>query len=124
LIKITAYKARRDIRDTKPPIDKLWFYQTIYVKLLVIFQGIRYNESMTNSPDEEIKIVIRENTIEARPWHMATEKKVDKEEFDRRMAICETCEFLKKPAKQCSKCGCFMKLKTKIDRAHCPIHKW
>jgi hypothetical protein len=80
---------------------------------------------MTNSPDEEVFIpVIREDVIEARPWHLATEKKVDQEEFDRRMAICDTCEFLKKPAKQCAKCGCFMKLKTKIDRAHCPIHKW
>jgi hypothetical protein len=83
-----------------------------------IFRGIRYNRSM----DEEK--VIRENTIEARPWHMATEKKVNQEEFDRRMAICEQCPFLKKPAKQCAKCGCFMKLKTKIERAHCPIHKW
>jgi hypothetical protein len=80
---------------------------------------------MTNIPDKpDFEPVIRENTIEARPWHMATEAKVDQEEFDRRMAICETCEFLKRPAKQCSKCGCFMKLKTKIDRAHCPIHKW
>ena len=79
---------------------------------------------MTNNPDEEAKIVIREDVIEARPWHMATEKKVDQEEFDRRMSICHSCEFLKKPGLQCAKCGCFMKLKTKIDRAHCPIHKW
>jgi hypothetical protein len=79
---------------------------------------------MTNSPDEEIKIVIRENTIEARPWHMVTEKKTGQEEFDRRMAICEECPFLKRPAKQCSKCGCFMKLKSRIEKAHCPIHKW
>jgi hypothetical protein len=77
---------------------------------------------MTNSPDEDK--VIRENTIEARPWHMLTEEKVKEAEFDRRMAICRSCEFLKRPAEQCSKCGCFMKLKSKIDRAHCPIHKW
>ena len=78
---------------------------------------------MDNS-EHEYKPVIRENTIEARPWHMATEKKVDQEEFDRRMSICESCEFFKKLSKQCKKCGCFMKLKTKIERAHCPIHKW
>jgi hypothetical protein len=77
---------------------------------------------MTNSPDDDK--VIRDNTIEARPWHMITEGKVDQEEFDRRMSICMGCEFLKKPGLQCAKCGCFMKLKTKIDRAHCPIHKW
>ena len=79
---------------------------------------------MTNNPDEEAKIVIREDVIEARPWHMVTESKVDQTEFDRRMAICRSCEFLKRPAEQCSKCGCFMKLKSKIERAHCPIHKW
>jgi hypothetical protein len=50
--------------------------------------------------------------------------KTSREEEDRRMAICEGCEFLKRPAKQCSKCGCFMKLKTKLERGHCPIHKW
>jgi hypothetical protein len=74
--------------------------------------------------DKDFEPVIRDNTIEARPWHMATEKKADQAEFDRRMSICEGCEFFKKLSKQCSKCGCFMKLKTKIDRAHCPIHKW
>jgi hypothetical protein len=94
-----------------------------YVKLLAISQGIRYNRFMNNSP-EEFEPVIRDNTIEAKPWHMLTEEKVQEEEFDRRMSICRSCEFLKKPAEQCSKCGCFMKLKTKIDRAHCPIHKW
>jgi hypothetical protein len=31
---------------------------------------------MTNSP-EDFEPVIRENTIEARPWHLATEAKVD-----------------------------------------------
>jgi hypothetical protein len=72
----------------------------------------------------EFEPVIRDNTIEARPWHMLTEEKVKQDEFDRRMSICRSCEFLKRPAEQCSKCGCFMKLKTKIDRAHCPIHKW
>jgi hypothetical protein len=97
--------------STKPPMSNLGLF----------FQGIRYNKHMDN---KDFEPVIREDTIEARPWHMATEKKVDQEEFDRRMAICDTCEFLKKPAKQCSKCGCFMKLKTKITRAHCPIHKW
>ena len=95
---------------------------------MAIFQGIRYNESMNNIPEQyeppAYEPVIREDTIEARPWHLATEAKVDQEEFDRRMSICRSCEFLKKPAEQCSKCGCFMKLKTKIDRAHCPIHKW
>jgi hypothetical protein len=78
---------------------------------------------MTNSPDD-FEPVIREDTIEARPWHMVTEEKSKQDEIDRRMAICLGCEFLKMPAKQCSKCGCFMKLKSRLEKAYCPIHKW
>ena len=79
---------------------------------------------MTNSPDKDFEPVIREDTIEARPWHLLTEEKVQEEEFARRMTICEECPFLKRPAKQCSKCGCFMNLKSRIKKAHCPMHKW
>lgn len=73
--------------------------------------------------DEETPVV-REDIIEARPWHLITEERAAEEEFERRMSICRSCEFLKRPAEQCAKCSCFMKLKTKIERAHCPIHKW
>ena len=73
---------------------------------------------------EDFEPVIREDTIEAKPWHLVTEEKAKQEEFDRRMSICRSCEFFKPKSEQCRKCGCFMKLKTKIDRAHCPIHKW
>lgn len=41
-----------------------------------------------------------------------------------RMTICEGCEFLKKDFYQCEKCKCFMKVKTKLDAARCPIDKW
>jgi len=108
------------IRVAKPSIDKPWFYQTTYVKFTGNFQGMRYNRHM----EEEFKPVIREDIIEARPWHMATEAKVDETEFDRRMSICRSCEFFRAKSEQCRKCGCFMKLKTKIERAHCPVHKW
>jgi hypothetical protein len=63
---------------------------------------------------------------DVKPWDLLNpnEPRSSQKEEDRRMAICEGCEFLKRPAKQCSKCGCFMKLKTKLERGHCPIHKW
>lgn len=48
----------------------------------------------------------------------------NKEEIDRRISICEGCEHFIKMTKQCSKCGCFMKLKTKLTDASCPIGKW
>lgn len=41
-----------------------------------------------------------------------------------RMDICNQCEFLTKATHQCTKCGCFMKLKTKLLHATCPISKW
>lgn len=46
------------------------------------------------------------------------------EEIDKRISICEGCEYFIKMTKQCSKCGCFMKLKTRLTDARCPIGKW
>jgi uncharacterized paraquat-inducible protein A len=41
-----------------------------------------------------------------------------------RLAICRKCEFFKPRTERCSKCGCFMKLKTELEYARCPIGKW
>jgi hypothetical protein len=47
------------------------------------------------------------------------------EEFaQKRINICENCEFLKRDLYQCDKCKCFMKVKTKFIAAKCPIDKW
>lgn len=46
----------------------------------------------------------------------------DKYKF--RLSTCEKCEFLFKPTFSCKKCGCFMKIKAKIDSMNCPIGKW
>jgi hypothetical protein len=63
---------------------------------------------------------------ETRPWDVvnpntewATEEKT-KERF----SICQACPELIKLTKQCKKCGCLMNLKTKIEKAVCPIGKW
>ena len=40
----------------------------------------------------------------------------------KRLSICNSCEFYK--MKTCEKCGCFMPLKTRLEHAECPIHKW
>jgi hypothetical protein len=42
----------------------------------------------------------------------------------KRIQVCESCEFLKKEIYQCDKCKCFMKVKTKLIAAKCPIEKW
>jgi hypothetical protein len=61
-----------------------------------------------------------------KPWDMLNpnEKRSSEQEFDRRMDICRSCEFFRVKTETCKKCGCFMKLKTKLERAHCPIGKW
>ena len=41
-----------------------------------------------------------------------------------RLEICKGCEFYRAKTNQCKKCGCFMKLKTTLAHAKCPIGKW
>jgi len=38
-----------------------------------------------------------------------------------RMNICRTCKFFSPKTERCQKCGCFMKLKTKVQNAKCPV---
>ena len=42
----------------------------------------------------------------------------------KRLAICFECESFYKPTRQCKECGCFMKVKTRIPSAKCPLEKW
>ena len=48
----------------------------------------------------------------------------DQDIIEKRWAECEKCEFLIKPTNNCKKCGCFMKVKTRVATASCPIGKW
>ncbi len=48
----------------------------------------------------------------------------DKELIESRLAICNTCPFFNKRLMKCTKCGCFMKLKTTLRKASCPIGNW
>lgn len=41
-----------------------------------------------------------------------------------RLEICNTCEFFIKESARCSKCGCFMNAKIKLQAVRCPIGKW
>ena len=46
----------------------------------------------------------------------------DQDIIDKRWDICKGCEFLNN--NKCEKCGCFMKVKTRVATARCPIGKW
>lgn len=41
---------------------------------------------------------------------------------DKRIKVCQTCEYYK--AFICIKCGCFMPVKTKLKGSSCPVGKW
>lgn len=48
----------------------------------------------------------------------------DKETTEKRMNECLNCEFLIPAQSRCSKCGCFMNMKTRLQTSTCPIGKW
>jgi hypothetical protein len=41
-----------------------------------------------------------------------------------RMQTCLDCPKLIRATHQCRECGCFMKIKTKLAAATCPLNKW
>jgi hypothetical protein len=48
----------------------------------------------------------------------------DRELIESRLKICNECEWFHKGLAKCRKCGCFMKLKSTLKQAECPIQKW
>jgi hypothetical protein len=61
-----------------------------------------------------------------RPWDVVNPNipKAEDSEAERRLNICLACPELIQATKQCRQCGCFMKLKTRIASATCPLQKW
>jgi hypothetical protein len=61
-----------------------------------------------------------------RPWDLFNKKmdRVDSDTYDKRIETCKSCPELIKLTFQCKKCGCFMKEKTKLANASCPLNKW
>jgi hypothetical protein len=60
-----------------------------------------------------------------RPWDLINGSPRSPEELAAsRLEICKGCEWFRQNAETCRKCGCFMKLKTKLEKAACPIGKW
>tara|TARA_R100000458_G_C8237875_1_gene217694 strand:+ start:362 stop:547 length:186 start_codon:yes stop_codon:yes gene_type:complete len=46
-----------------------------------------------------------------------------KEDRDKRWDICKDCPELTK-RNRCKQCGCFMKIKIRLNQTRCPIDKW
>lgn len=65
-------------------------------------------------------------TDAVRPWDLfiGNKPKHTPEEANKRFDICQGCEHFIKMTGQCKKCGCFMKAKTTLAAATCPVGKW
>jgi hypothetical protein len=60
-------------------------------------------------------------------WSKSSFQLVDEEELNKRLSICNSCEFIrtsKLGINRCVKCGCATRLKTKLLTENCPIGKW
>ena len=65
------------------------------------------------------------NQEEVKPWDLINGSPRSQEELAQyRLEICKGCEHFSKLSLRCKKCGCFMKLKTQLEKAYCPIGKW
>jgi hypothetical protein len=52
------------------------------------------------------------------------EQKKGRAEENRRLAICNGCNFFRAKRQRCAKCGCFVSLKARMRTGRCPIGKW
>lgn len=68
----------------------------------------------------------KQNLGNTRPWDIINPKieKADVATSEERYLICKQCPELITLTDQCKKCGCFMKLKTTLPNATCPLGKW
>jgi hypothetical protein len=63
---------------------------------------------------------------DVKPWDLFNPNQPRSQEdlVKSRLEICRACEFFRPKTETCRKCGCFMKLKTMLEKARCPIDKW
>lgn len=68
----------------------------------------------------------KKNLGDSRPWDVVNPNTqwTDDEKAKERFSICKACPEMIKLTKQCKKCGCFMNVKTKLEKASCPLGKW
>jgi hypothetical protein len=68
----------------------------------------------------------KENLGDTRPWDLLNPNTdfAPNELQEQRYSVCRSCPEFIDLTTQCKKCGCIMKLKTKLSAAQCPINKW
>jgi len=50
--------------------------------------------------------------------------KLSQQEANSRLDICRGCEFFNSQQDRCTKCGCYMAVKTYLKAEKCPVGKW
>jgi hypothetical protein len=50
--------------------------------------------------------------------------KLDPAEANKRLSICQGCEYFSSGSQRCQKCGCFLSVKTYLKAEKCPVGKW
>ena len=77
---------------------------------------IRYNGLMSDDQNDRKDV---------KPWDLINGSPRTPDELAAyRLEICKGCEWFRPKTQTCKKCGCFMKLKTTLEKAKCPIGKW
>jgi protein-arginine kinase activator protein McsA len=80
---------------------------------------------MNKSPWEKYKEKLKNNYSTTPLDFLKPSTKYSETELSKkRINICNSCEFLFKPTKQCKKCGCFMPAKVLLEQSKCPIGEW
>ena len=71
-------------------------------------------------------LLLRNMSDDVKPWDLLNPNQPRSQEdlVNSRLEICRACEFFRPKTETCRKCGCFMKLKTMLEKAKCPIGKW
>lgn len=70
-------------------------------------------KNLGNSVVNNIKSVMAGNSLN-----------ISDEEKEKRLSICKGCEFFSQVDDRCSRCGCYLKVKTYLKAERCPIGKW
>jgi hypothetical protein len=67
----------------------------------------------------------KESLGETRPWDFMDPNvnRASEETVSLRLDVCGNCEEFAL-TRQCKKCGCFMDIKAKLEKAACPLGKW
>lgn len=71
-------------------------------------------------------LLLKNMSDDVKPWDLLNpnQPRSQEELVNSRLKICRGCEFFRPKTETCRKCGCFMKLKTMLENAKCPIDKW